>query len=77
MTTAAAFESYENRLRPFVEGKQKGAEGFARSFVPDSALGVWTRNQATKLLRLPWIGEWVVARSVSVRDDFELPDYAM
>ena len=72
----AAFENYDKRLRPFVEGKQRAAEGFARSFVPGTALGVWVRNQATKLLAMPWIGEWLVGRSVSVRDDFELPEYA-
>ncbi len=41
---AAAFARYEERLRPYVELKQKGARGFAASFVPASAFGLWLRN---------------------------------
>jgi 2-polyprenyl-6-methoxyphenol hydroxylase-like FAD-dependent oxidoreductase len=41
---ASAFEIYEQRLRPYVERKQKGARGFAASFVPRSAYGLWLRN---------------------------------
>ncbi len=48
----AAFRRYEQQLRPFIEGKQKSARRFARSFAPRSALGIWIRNQATKL-KLP------------------------
>ena len=70
----AAFESYEQRVRPFVEGKQKAAESLAASFVPRTPLGIWARNQATRLMGLPWIADWMIGRSVSVRDDFELPD---
>jgi 2-polyprenyl-6-methoxyphenol hydroxylase-like FAD-dependent oxidoreductase len=40
----SAFEMYEQRLRPYVERKQKGARGFAASFVPRSAYGLWMRN---------------------------------
>ena len=40
----SAFEMYEQRLRPYVERKQKGARGFAASFVPRSAYGLWLRN---------------------------------
>lgn len=43
---ASAFEMYERRLRPYVERKQKGARGFAASFVPRSAYGLWLRNAA-------------------------------
>jgi 2-polyprenyl-6-methoxyphenol hydroxylase-like FAD-dependent oxidoreductase len=39
-----AFQTYEQRLRPYVERKQKGARGFAGSFVPKTALGLWLRN---------------------------------
>src|SRR3569623_1500087 len=41
---AAAFAAYEQRLRPYVERKQKGARGFAASFVPKTAAGLWLRN---------------------------------
>lgn len=40
----SAFEAYERRLRPYVERKQKGARGFASSFVPKTARGLWLRN---------------------------------
>ena len=40
----AAFQSYERRLRPYVERKQKGARSFAASFVPGNELGLWVRN---------------------------------
>ena len=69
-----AFESYEQHVRPFVEGKQKAAESLAASFVPRTPLGIWARNQATRLMGPPWIADWMIGRSVSVRDDFELPD---
>jgi 2-polyprenyl-6-methoxyphenol hydroxylase-like FAD-dependent oxidoreductase len=41
---ASAFAVYEQRLRPYVERKQKGARGFAASFVPRSAFGLSLRN---------------------------------
>src|SRR3954447_7637273 len=41
---AAAFENYEQSLRPYVERKQKRARDFAASFVPRSAYGLWLRN---------------------------------
>lgn len=68
----AAFMAYENRLRPFVEGKQKSAENFASTFVPKTEFGIWLRNQATKLMALP--GAATLMLGQSLRDDFELPD---
>ena len=38
------FQAYEDRIRPYVERKQKGARSFASSFVPRTALGLWVRN---------------------------------
>jgi 2-polyprenyl-6-methoxyphenol hydroxylase-like FAD-dependent oxidoreductase len=68
-----AFANYERRLRRFVDGKQKAARGFARSFVPRTALGVWLRNQATRLMALPGAPGLLVG--AQMRDDFSLPDY--
>jgi 2-polyprenyl-6-methoxyphenol hydroxylase-like FAD-dependent oxidoreductase len=68
-----AFLAWEQRLRPFVEAKQRAAERFASSFVPRTALGLWLRNQATRLLRLPLVAGLLLGRSV--RDDFVLPDW--
>jgi 2-polyprenyl-6-methoxyphenol hydroxylase-like FAD-dependent oxidoreductase len=39
-----AFGAYEARLRPYVERKQKGARGFAASFVPKTATRLWLQN---------------------------------
>lgn len=68
----AAFMAYEDRLRPFVEGKQKSAENFASTFVPKTEFGIWLRNQATKLMALP--GAATLMLGQSLRDDFELSD---
>jgi 2-polyprenyl-6-methoxyphenol hydroxylase-like FAD-dependent oxidoreductase len=70
---AIAFASYERRLRAFIEGKQRAARAFARSFAPRTALGVWLRNQSTRLMALPGVPDLLM--SAQLRDDFELPDY--
>ncbi len=69
-----AFRRYESRLRPIVEARQRSARGFARMFTPKTALGVWTRNQATKLLNIPQLADWVIRNEF--RDDIALPEYA-
>lgn len=69
-----AFRRYESRLRPIVEARQRSARGFARMFAPKTALGVWTRNQATKLLNIPQLADWVIRNEF--RDDIALPEYA-
>ena len=48
-----AFAAYESRLKRFVEAKQKAARDFASAFTPRTALGVWLRNQATRLMAVP------------------------
>jgi 2-polyprenyl-6-methoxyphenol hydroxylase-like FAD-dependent oxidoreductase len=70
---ATAFDGYERRLRPFVEGKQRAARAFAGSFTPRTALGVWLRNQATRLMAVPGVPDLLMR--AQLRDDFELPDY--
>lgn len=68
-----AFANYESQLRPFVEGKQHAAENFASTFVPKTQLGIWLRNQATKLMTLPSVANLMLGRSL--RDDFALPNF--
>jgi 2-polyprenyl-6-methoxyphenol hydroxylase-like FAD-dependent oxidoreductase len=68
-----AFRSYERLLRPFLKDKQKAAEGFASSVVPETQFGMWIRNQATKIMRLPKMTEMLMGGTM--RDDFDLPDY--
>ncbi len=74
---SAAFRNHENRLRVFVEGKQKAAEDFASSFVPKTPVGIWLRNQATRLMRLPRVADFLIGRTVSMSDDVDLPNYSM
>jgi 2-polyprenyl-6-methoxyphenol hydroxylase-like FAD-dependent oxidoreductase len=70
-----AFRRHEERLRPFIEGKQKSAANFASAFAPKTGWGVWLRNQFTKLLVIPPVADFLIGRDL--RDDFELPDYGM
>lgn len=70
---AQAFRRYEETLREFVEAKQKGAEGFASTFAPRTAFGVWTRNQAMKLMAVPALARAFM--SAALKDDIRLPDY--
>jgi 2-polyprenyl-6-methoxyphenol hydroxylase-like FAD-dependent oxidoreductase len=68
-----ALASYERRLRPFMERQQHRAERFASSFAPRSALGLWARNSALKLMRNETIAAWYAHRAFQTR--FELPRY--
>lgn len=70
----AAFQRYERRVRPFIEGKQKSAASFAGAFAPKTRLGLWARNQASKLLAVPALAEYLLGRDL--RDDLELPEHA-
>ncbi|OBG96561.1 hypothetical protein A9X05_06520 [Mycobacterium sp. E3298] len=69
-----AFRRYENRQRPIVEARQRSARAFATTFAPKTALGLWTRNQASKLLNVPLLADWVVGSEFG--NDIALPEYA-
>jgi 2-polyprenyl-6-methoxyphenol hydroxylase-like FAD-dependent oxidoreductase len=68
-----AFRRYEQQLRPLIATKQAAARKFAGAFAPRTALGLWTRNQATKLMACRPMAELFLGRDL--RDDFALPDY--
>jgi 2-polyprenyl-6-methoxyphenol hydroxylase-like FAD-dependent oxidoreductase len=68
-----AFRRYERQLRPIVEARQRSARAFASMFAPKTSLGLWTRNQASKLLNIPRVADWVIRREF--RDDIALPEY--
>jgi len=68
-----AFAKYEERLRPFLEMKQKAAVQFASSFAPSSSLGLFVRNQVMKVLAVPFIADLAIGRGL--RDEIELPTY--
>ena len=70
-----AFERYERLMRPLVKEKQADAHRFAASFVPKTVAGVWVRNQATRLLALPYVGGRLLSRQLS--DGFTLPAYGI
>jgi 2-polyprenyl-6-methoxyphenol hydroxylase-like FAD-dependent oxidoreductase len=68
-----AFSEYEKRLRHFIEEKQKTAVKFASTFVPETTLGIWARNQATRLMSIPGVGDLLLGQNL--RDDLDLPNY--
>lgn len=69
------FRRYEERLRPFIEGKQRSARNFASSFAPRTAFGLWFRNQATRFMAIPGVANRIIG--TGLRDDIALPDYGM
>jgi 2-polyprenyl-6-methoxyphenol hydroxylase-like FAD-dependent oxidoreductase len=71
----AALTAYRAKLRGFVTGKQKAARSFASSFAPKTALGIWLRNVATNLMVIPPVADLLIG--ASMKDDFDLPDYAI
>ena len=70
---ASAFERYEQRLRPYVERKQKGAREFAASFVPRSAYGLWLRNATINAANR--LGLIQLLFRAQMRTGIELQDY--
>ncbi|HMD63289.1 MAG TPA: FAD-binding domain [Stellaceae bacterium] len=69
----AAYPAYENRLKPFIEAKQRQAAMFARQFAPKTRLGLLVRNVMSRLLDAPLIGDLMVKRMFG--DRLKLPDY--
>ncbi|HTK46171.1 MAG TPA: FAD-dependent monooxygenase [Patescibacteria group bacterium] len=69
---ALAFRRYEQKLRAFVAGEQKGALVFRSFFVPSSRLGVLARNLITRLASLPGLTKVIAGRTVP---PFPLEDY--
>jgi 2-polyprenyl-6-methoxyphenol hydroxylase-like FAD-dependent oxidoreductase len=68
-----AFPRYEDRLRTFIERKQRAAQRFGSSFAPKTALGIFVRNQITRTLNIRWIAKSVIGRDI--RDRMTLPAY--
>ena len=68
-----AFPAYEQRLRPYVERKQKGARSFAGSFVPNTARGLTLRNLA--LDAATRLGLTRVLFGAQLSDQLTLPVY--
>lgn len=70
-----AFASYESLLRPFIEGKQAGAERMLGFFATRTRFGLWFRDVALRAMNLgrPIAGLF----AGSVRDDLDLPEYGI
>jgi 2-polyprenyl-6-methoxyphenol hydroxylase-like FAD-dependent oxidoreductase len=69
-----AFIAYERLLQPLMARKQRAAEKFARSFVPETRIGMVFRNQVTKLMSHPTIVR--LAMGHLLRDGVTLPNYS-
>ena len=69
-----AFRRYERLLQTFMLTKQNAAEKFASSFAPKTRLGLFARNQVTKVLDDPLVTRRVM--SSTLLDRINLPDYS-
>ena len=68
-----AFERYEDRLHPFVGGKQKAAGAICWLFAPKTRIGLFFRNQITKVLKVALVTKLVMGPSLF--DRIDLSDY--
>jgi 2-polyprenyl-6-methoxyphenol hydroxylase-like FAD-dependent oxidoreductase len=69
----AAFKAYEDMLQPVMAGKQRSARRFARSFAPKTRLGIFVRNQVTRLMTQPFVAK--LAMGGLLTDPLTLPRY--
>lgn len=67
-----AFSRYQGRLASFLLSKQKAAVGLAPAFAPRNRLQLFARNTVMKLMRLPYVAELAIGKSL--RDPIELPE---
>jgi 2-polyprenyl-6-methoxyphenol hydroxylase-like FAD-dependent oxidoreductase len=70
-----AFKAYETRLQSFIEDKQNRASSFVSFFVARTRPGIWLRNVGLQAMNIPIVGDLALNRTL--RDDIELPDYAI
>jgi 2-polyprenyl-6-methoxyphenol hydroxylase-like FAD-dependent oxidoreductase len=69
-----AFETYQTRLRPFIEAKQAGAERYIPFFATRTRFGLWVRNVGLRMANFVPLATLFAG---SVRDEFTLPDYGI
>jgi 2-polyprenyl-6-methoxyphenol hydroxylase-like FAD-dependent oxidoreductase len=69
-----AFAKYQERLKPFIEAKQKAAVKLSTFFVPRSRFGIFVGNQVMKVMNLPLVMNLAVGQAL--QDRIALPDYA-
>jgi 2-polyprenyl-6-methoxyphenol hydroxylase-like FAD-dependent oxidoreductase len=68
-----ALARYQDRLGGMMAAKQRAATGMAGFFVPRSRLRLFLRNQATRLLSVPFLANRLIAGDLL--DRFDLPPY--
>ncbi|WP_207205332.1 FAD-dependent monooxygenase [Microbacterium protaetiae] len=69
----AALAAYEQRLRPFIETKQRSALRFRSFFAPRTRRALTMRNLVMRLMAIPWLSGRTGAFLSD--DGFTLPDY--
>jgi 2-polyprenyl-6-methoxyphenol hydroxylase-like FAD-dependent oxidoreductase len=67
------FGKYEEVLRSFIGGKQRGAVRFAPAFAPKTRWGLFFRNQVIRTLTIPGLARLTFGRDIA--DKLVLPDY--
>jgi 2-polyprenyl-6-methoxyphenol hydroxylase-like FAD-dependent oxidoreductase len=71
-----AFPAYEQRLRNFIEAKQRAAARFASSFAPSTRAGLVLRDLVLHVAdAIPAVGDWIMRRLLV--DTLELPRYGI
>jgi 2-polyprenyl-6-methoxyphenol hydroxylase-like FAD-dependent oxidoreductase len=68
-----AYEEYQRIFKPFLDEKQKTAQGFAKSFIPKSSSGISMRNLFVKLMFLPFISRLFIKQFMD--HNLELKEY--
>ena len=69
-----AFEAYEALMHPFVASKQAGAARFVGFFATRTKFGLWLRNIVMRAMN---VGPVLRLVAGDIRDDLELPQYAI
>ena len=69
----AGLRAYEERLRAFIEKKQRSALGFRGFFAPRTALGLAVRSLGVRAASIPFLARAMLPGSL--RDSLELPNY--
>lgn len=69
----AAFEQCQAIFKPFIDDKQRIAQNFAKSLVPKSRFGIWTRNTFVKLMFLPFLSRLFIRQFMD--DKLKMKDY--
>ncbi|HET7299534.1 MAG TPA: hypothetical protein VFJ01_02690, partial [Oleiagrimonas sp.] len=70
---AIACTRYHERMRAFIQRKQKTAKRYGSWFAPATRLGVTARNLATRLANTPPLTRWLMHSMIS--DQFTFPEY--